>query len=174
MTVAGPVSGVVVRVSLPPALARIRTSDDLAAAAGAPPHVTILYPFLPVADLTPAIRRELAAIAASVEPFEVRFADIGRFPRAVYLIPEPSATLAALTEAIADRFPSYPPYGGVFDEVIPHLTLVESETAALDEIAEAAQSHLPFSRHVAAMELLVESGDGRWHGRWRILLGVRP
>ena len=174
MTMAGPVSGVVVRVSLPPALARIRARDDAAAAAGAPPHITLLYPFLPVALLRPAVRRDLAGLAATIEPFDVVFVSVGRFPGAVYLVPQPSAPFAELTGAIVSRFPAYPPYEGAFDEVVPHLTLVESDAAPLDPIAGAAERHLPFARHVAAIELLIESGDGRWRGRWRIPLGVRP
>ena len=50
------------------------------------------------------MRRDLAEIAASVEPFDVRFARIGRFPTAIYLVPEPSAPFAALTAAIEARF----------------------------------------------------------------------
>ena len=171
MTTADPTGGVVVRVRLPRALERIRVRDDLAAAAGAPPHVTILFPFMPVAKLRPSVRRDLAAIAAMVQPFDVRFARVGRFPRAVYLVPEPSAPFTALTAAIAARFPDYPPYEGTFDEVIPHLTLVESATASLDEIAAAAARHLPFTRRVSAMEVLIEDTDQRWRGYWRIQLG---
>jgi adenine-specific DNA-methyltransferase len=32
---------------------------------------------------------------------------------------------------------------------------------------------LPFERPVTRLEVLVEDGVGRWHGRWRIPLGVR-
>ena len=171
MTTADPTGGVVVRVRLPRALEQLRLRDDLAAAAGAPPHVTILFPFMPVARLRPSVRRDLAAIAATVEPFDVRFARVGRFPRAVYLVPGPSAPFEALTAAIAARFPEYPPYEGMFDVVIPHLTLVESATASLDEIAEAAARHVPFTRRVSLMEVLIEDNDGRWRGYWRIRLG---
>jgi 2'-5' RNA ligase len=171
MTTADPVSGVVVRVRLPPSLERLRRHDDFAASVGVPPHVTLLFPFMPAAALRPPVRRALAGIAADVEPFDVRFAAVGRFPNVVWLMPEPAARFSALTEAIAARFPDYPPYEGVFDEVIPHLTLVESATASLDEIAAAAQRHLPFTCRVAAMELLVEGPDDRWHGHWRIPLG---
>jgi 2'-5' RNA ligase len=117
------------------------------------------------------VRRDLAAIASTVKPFDVTFAAVGQFPGAVYLIPEPSAPFAALTAAIATRFTGYPPYEGAFDEVIPHLTLVESTTAPLDEIAAAVARYLPFSRHVAAMEVLIEDGGERWRGHWRIALG---
>jgi 2'-5' RNA ligase len=172
MTTAGPVSGVVVRVRLPAAIDRIRGRDDMAATAGAPPHVTLLFPFMPVSGLKPGVRRELAEIAAMVEPFEVRFARAGRFPGAVYLAPEPSAPFAVLTAAIAARFPDYPPYEGAFDEVIPHLTLVESPTAPLDEFARSVERYLPFTRHVAAMEVLIEDVDARWQSLWRIHLGL--
>jgi 2'-5' RNA ligase len=171
MSTADPVSGVVVRAPLPVPLERLRRHDDFAANAGAPAHVTLLFPFMPVAALRPPVRRALAEIAATVEPFDVRFATVGRFPGAVYLVPEPDRPFGALTEAIAARFPDYQPYDGAFDEVIPHLTLVESATASLVEIAAAAQRYLPFTCHVAVLEVLVEGPDERWHGYWRIPLG---
>lgn len=174
MTTADPTSGVVVRVGLPAPLERIRRRSDLAAAAGAPAHVTILFPFLTEADLLPAVRRELARIAATVEPFEVSFTSVGRFPRAAYLVPEPTAPFARLTAAIVARFPDHPPYEGAFDDVVPHLTLVESATAPLDEIAAAAARHLPFTRRVDAMEILVEGSDQHWRSHWRIRVGIRP
>jgi 2'-5' RNA ligase len=173
MTMADPVSGVVVRVRLPPPLERLRRQNDFAADVGAPAHVTLLFPFMPVAVLRPPVRRALAEIAATVEPFDVRFAAIGRFPGAVYLVPDPAAPFVALTGAIATRFPTYQPYEGAFDEVIPHLTLVESAMAQLDDIAAAAERHLPFACRVGVMEVLVEGPDERWRGHWRIPLGAR-
>lgn len=172
MTTADPVSGVVVRVRLPAPLERLRRHDDFAANAGAPAHITLLFPFMPEAGLRPPIRRALAEIAATVEPIDVRFAAVGGFPGSVYLVPDPAAPFVALTEAIAARFPEYQPYEGAFDEVIPHLTLVESATAPLDTIAAAARRHLPFTRRVALMEVLVEGPDERWRGHWRIPLGA--
>jgi 2'-5' RNA ligase len=173
MTTADPVSGVVVRVRLPAPLERLRRHEDFAAKVGVPPHVTLLFPFMPAAALTPAIRRGLAEIAATVEPVDVRFAEVGRFPGIVYLVPDPARPFAALTDAIAARFPEYPPYEGAFEEVIHHLTLVESATAPLDEIALAAQRHLPFTHRASVMEVLVEGPDARWRGHWRIPFGRR-
>ena len=147
--------------------------DDFAAGVGVPAHVTLLFPFMPAAALTPPVRRALAEIAASVEPFDVRFATVGRFPGIVYLVPEPGRPFTTLTDAIAARFPAYQPYEGAFDEVIPHLTLVESATAPLDKIADAAQRHLPFTHRVDVMEVLVEGPDARWRGHWRIPFGRR-
>ncbi|MEP6639103.1 MAG: 2'-5' RNA ligase family protein [Chloroflexota bacterium] len=174
MTTADAASGVVARVSLPPALETIRRRHDRAAASGAPAHVTLLFPFMPMTRLGPTVRRDLAKIAAAVPAFDVAFARVGRFPGAIYLVPDPSAPFEALTTAIVARYPAFPPYEGAFAEIIPHLTLVESATAPLDAIAKSAVRHLPFERHVAAIELLAESGDGRWHSHWRIPLKVRP
>ena len=174
MTDADPVSGVVIRVPLPAPLQRLRLADDAAAGLGVPPHVTLLFPFMPAAALAPPVRRALAEIAAAVEPFDARFGAVGRFPGIVYLVPEPGQRFTALTDAIATRFPAYQPYEGAFAEVIPHLTLVESATAPLDDIADTAQRHLPFTHRVSVMEVLVEGPDARWRGHWRIPFGRRP
>jgi 2'-5' RNA ligase len=170
----GPESAIIVRASIPPAIERIRRRWDFAASVGVPPHVTILYPFLPPDELRADVRAELAVLAGSVEPFDVRFAAVGRWPTVVYLAPEPSAPFAALTSAVTARFPDCPPYGGAIDEVIHHLTVVESQTVALDGIAAEVEPFLPFERLVAAIEVIVEGPDGRWRLRWRIPLGVRP
>jgi 2'-5' RNA ligase len=155
------------------ALERARRQWDWAAGAGVPAHVTIVFPFLPVTRLSPEVRLSLAAIAKLHEPFDVRFDRVGRFPNVVYLAPEPSAPFLSLTEAVVARFPDHPPYEGAFDEIVPHLTVAESPSAPLDQIAEDAERHLPFTRRVASIEVLVEASDAHWHSRWRIPLGVR-
>jgi len=166
-----PASAVVVRVALPPALDRLRARRDLAASRGVPAHVTVLFPFRMPTALDPPTRGHLAEIAAAFEPFEVRFERVGRFPTVVYLAPDPSEPFSALTQALAARFPDHPPYEGAFDVVIPHLTITEAADTALDAIAEEAAQHLPFARTVSALEVLVETRDGRWHRYWRLPLG---
>ncbi len=78
-----------------------------------------------------------------------------------------------LIDDLVAAFPHHPPYGGAFDEVIPHLTITESADAPLAEIAAAAAGSLPFERPVTRLDVLVENGIGRWHSRWRIPLGER-
>ena len=160
-------------VTLPGALEWVRRRHVVAAASGAPAHVTLLFPFLPVTRLEPHVRRELAEIARGVTPFEVRFAEVGRFPGVVYLAPEPTAPFARLTASIVAQFPDYPPYGGAYPEAVPHLTLAESDEGTLDAMAVVAQRSLPFTRRVPAIELLTEDRAGQWHRHWRIPLGVR-
>lgn len=169
-------SAVVVRIPVPAAVLRLRRRWDLTAPMGVPPHVTVLFPFLPPADLTPDVRRRLAAIARAHEPFDVAFRRVGRFPTVVYLDPDPPEPFEALTAAVVASFPGFPPYGGVFDVVVPHLTVTESVAAdtPFDTIAAEAGRSLPFARRVATIEVLVESTEDRWHPHWRLPLGVRP
>ena len=119
------------------------------------------------------VRRDLAAIAATQQPFDVRFERVDRFPGVVYVPPQPGDPFIRLTDAFVARFPAFPPYGGAFAEVIPHLTIAESADAPFDEIAAAAVRALPFRHRVSTLEVLVEGGQGRWHTRWRLPLGVR-
>lgn len=168
-----PTSAVVVTVRLPDGLARLRERHDAGAAAGLPAHLTLLFPFLPVAGLSPGVRPALAEIASTVPGFEVRFADVGRFPEVVYLVPEPSAPFVELTSAIVERFTEFPPYGGAHRDIVPHLTLADSAAAPLEAIAASARRSLPFSRHVSAIEVLAQRGDGRWLRHWRLPLAVR-
>jgi 2'-5' RNA ligase len=142
--------------------------------------VTILYPFVPAARLVPAVRQVLAEIARKVEPFDVRFEGVGRFPSVVYLAPDPAAPFSGLTRAIHARFPDYPPYEGVFAEVVPHLTITETLDPAVDEtmlesVAAEATRDLPFTVVIDRLEVLVEGLDGHWRGGWRLPLGAeRP
>lgn len=168
-------SGIAVPLALPPAVARIRRRWDLAASLGARPHVTVLYPFLPMVDLAPAVRADLALIARAVEPFSVRFATVRRFDGVLWLEPEPAEPFQRLTAAAAARWPDWPPYGGLFDTVIPHLTVVESESAPLDRLKTAVQAVLPFTSRATHLETWFQDPAGRWRPRWRIPLGcVRP
>ncbi len=169
-----PASAVVVRLPVPPALGRLRRRWDWGAGVGVPSHVTILFPFLPAARLDADVRRTMCEIAAAHGPFEVGFSRVGRFPGVVYLAPEPAEPFARLTAALVASFPEFPPYGGRFDEVIPHLTITESDAAPWEAIVDRAVRALPFQHRVEALEVLIEGGDGQWNRRWRIPLGVRP
>jgi hypothetical protein len=167
-------SGLAVPFAVPPALDGLRRRWDRAALAGAGPHVTILYPFLPCEELGPVDRTELAAIVGRVPVFEVRFERVRRLADLVWIEPEPAEPFAALTAAVVDRWPDHPPYGGTFATVIPHLTLVESEIAPLGAIEDAAARVAPFVRRAQRLELWCQDAAGRWRSRWRIPFGVRP
>jgi len=164
-------SGVIVRIRLPPELERIRQRHDPVAVSGVPAHVTLLFPFLPADELTPAIRRRLAAIAAGARPFDVRFRAVRRFPGVIWLAPEPAEPFVTLTERIVVEFPGHPPYGGAHDAVIPHLTLGHGDEDVLARVERKVRGGVSFGDRVRAIELIAENGTDRWHRRWRIPLG---
>jgi 2'-5' RNA ligase len=168
-------SALVVPFSVPPALARVRERWDHAALTGAGPHVTILYPFVPCVELGLPARAQLAAIARAVPAFEVRFEQVRRLPDVVWVEPKPNEPFAAMTAAVAGRWPEFPPYGGAFEtDIIPHLTIVESDMAALDEIEGIARRVTPFARRAQRLELWCQDGAGRWRTRWRMPFAARP
>src|SRR5262245_15434117 len=161
-------SAIVVRIRVPAAIDRLRRAYDRSAALGVPAHVTILYPFLARSELAPDVRERVAEIAGEFRAFDVAFESVGRWPGVVYLEPRPSSRFAALIDRCAAAFPEHPPYAGAFDEVIPHLTVVESDDAPLDEIAAGARRALPFQVPAAALEVLVNGDGDRWRSRWRL------
>jgi 2'-5' RNA ligase len=150
---------------------RMQYTDD--APAGIPPHVTVLFPFVP-ADRVGEAELRVGEIVAAAPAFELRFARTARFPELLYLDPEPAEPLLALTEAIAAEWPEHPPYEGVHDTVIPHLTVAESEDSALlDRIAAQVEPQLPIELRVDEASLFVEDGTGRWHEHSRLSLAAR-
>jgi hypothetical protein len=107
-----------------PAVGRLRGRLDQAAAQGVPAHVTILYPFVLPDAITSEVIDLAAAAVASVPAFECTFARTSWFGEDVlWLAPEPDQPFRALTTALHAAFPQYPPFGGIYAEVVPHLTI---------------------------------------------------
>jgi 2'-5' RNA ligase superfamily len=138
---------------------------------GVPPHVTLLSPFVPVVRLGEALERRLAALLADMPAFDAVFTRTARFPEVLYLEPEPAEPFSHLTAAIAAEWPEHPPYEGVHETVIPHLTVAESEDGRLlDSIAAEVEPGLPLAVRVREAQLYVEDAEGRWHERRRFPL----
>ncbi len=119
---------------------------------GVPPHVTLLHPAPPDLD---AIRDVVAPFAA----FDVVFGSFARFPGTLWLVPEPAEPFVALIEALGQRFPDWPPYGGGFDEIVPHLTVAQAD---LDVAETALLPRLPLAAHVDSVVVLAEPELDRW------------
>jgi 2'-5' RNA ligase superfamily len=115
-----------------------------------PAHVTVLVP-------APGDVVALTEVLAPFPPFDVTFARLDRFPGLLWLAPEPAEPFVALTEAVVERFPSFPPYGGRYGSIVPHLTVA---AASLDETAVLVEPLLPLHSHVDSV-VLYESADGR-------------
>ena len=150
---------------------RERTSDDKPSI-GVPPHVTLLYPFVP-SEAVEADVDELGALFAESPPFDVSFRELRCWPEMTYLAPDPSEPFSRLTEAIVERWPDYPPYEGIHDTVIPHLTVAYGDDALLAEVEADVLPYLPVHAHVAEAVLLEElEPDVRWAERARFTLAA--
>jgi 2'-5' RNA ligase len=151
----------------------IRQTHDPAARQGMPPHVTLLYPFVPMPAFQPEHRQRLAAVASAAAPLELSFSQLARFPQVLWLSPEPVGPLAALIAALVEAFPDYPPYGGQFETVIPHVTLAQTADAQLDLLVPVVQERFatPARATVPAISLFA-TRNRRWHEVERFSLGA--
>ncbi|MEP7356118.1 MAG: 2'-5' RNA ligase family protein [Anaerolineales bacterium] len=144
-----------------------RDRYDWAASQGVPAHLTLLYPFMAPAEIEAGVLTSIEQLLGRFAPFDYTLAEPRRFPAGVlYLAPEPAAPFKALTAALAAQFPAYPPYGGVYAEVIPHLSVAQvTDLTHLDAIAAefgaAAAGRLPIPAH-AAQVALMDNRSGRW------------
>ena len=137
------------------AVSDLRLRYDPSASLGVPAHVTVLFPFQDAATLE---EEELARLFRAFRAFDFILDRIERFDEGVvWLHPEPSQPFADLTAAVWRRWPDYPPYEGVFEVVIPHLTV--SETSIEFDI------DLPIAARAREVTLIEEGAAGRWATR---------
>jgi 2'-5' RNA ligase len=106
-----------------PRVGTLRATLDPSAALGVPAHVTIMFPFVPPADIDDGVLAALREVFAAAPAFEVEFSKIGWFPDVVWWAPEPAEPFVALTRAVSARFGMEPYEGGHGDVVVPHLTI---------------------------------------------------
>jgi 2'-5' RNA ligase len=146
-----------------PVVGRWRDRYDPHAPGGVPAHVTVLYPWLPTAEVTPAEEAALAALIATHPPFTLTFAAFGRFPAALWLAPDPSEPVRRLTRAVVARWPRCTPYQGRFDGDHPHLTIADGrDPTRLTDVTADITPHLPLHTTITAVTLGEETPDGRW------------
>lgn len=106
-----------------PVQAAANLVEKSAREAGMPPHITALFPFLNTGAIDDETERALAALLQTIPCFDFHLAEVGRFPGVVYLAPDLRESFIALTRALAEHWPDHQPYGGAFEEIIPHLTV---------------------------------------------------
>jgi len=142
-----------------------RRRFDSAAAAGVPAHVTVLYPFLDIGRLDADTLGTLGKLIGAHRCFDVRFERTARFPDVLYLEPAPAQPFRDLTESLVAQWPQAQPYGGQFDEVVPHLTVAHGQQPQVyDEVAAALTPHLPVTARMSSIQLFVTDGS-RWEQR---------
>jgi 2'-5' RNA ligase len=167
-------SAVIVRVSLPAALDRLRRQCVRDARLGVPAHVTLLYPFLEPTALKGRIRRTIASIAAAHPSFQFELSGPREWPDTVYAAVHPEDRFLAIHRELAAAFPDYPIYSRPGFELIPHVTIAESEHVGnAAPLGHPAWSTLPAKGSVDGLEVIAEGEDGRWRTRLTVPLAVR-
>lgn len=147
-------------------VARLRSQFDRSAGRGMPAHITLLYPFVHPDEVSGALCDALRELFAGLASFRFLLEAVCGFPGVVYLLPDPLAPFDALTRAIADRFPAYPPYGGAFANPLPHLTIAQAPPAlsladVVEDFLASARASLPVPCAADDIALAVKR-DGRW------------
>ncbi len=105
---------------------------------------------------------------AAASTFDCTVASCGWFGEEVlWLAPAPDGPFRNLTRGVAEQFPGYPPYGGEFDDVIPHLTVGESSRGTPDELRRVeieVSRALPITARIE-QALLIAGTDqpSSWH-----------
>ena len=132
-------------------------------------HVTVLDPFVPSFLLGADVEAAVREILGDMAPFTYELARLERFPGVLYLAPDPDEPFIEMTEALCRRFPDYPPYGGAFDSIVPHVTLVLGPEPP--GLAAHVQARLPVRGTVDEVWLMMELPDGSWSAGRRFPLG---
>ena len=113
----------------------------------------------------------VGSVFAAAMPFRYTFNATGWFGgELLYLAPEPPEPFVWLTESLSSRFPGVAPYGGAFDEIVPHLTVAMRGSAAM---ASTLVDALPLAARASEALLLAEGADARWSVLERFRLGAR-
>ncbi|QDP96838.1 2'-5' RNA ligase family protein [Microlunatus elymi] len=164
-------SGLILRIPEADELVgELRRRLDPVAGRGVPAHVTVLFPFVPPVGINAEVRERVAEIAGAVPSFDYRFSRIGWFGETViFLEPDDPRPFVELTQRLWDGFPAYPPYGGRFDTVHPHLTIGDDQP--LEQLKAAEHSLAGFDPIVGTatrLTLMAQNDDRQWNqaGDW--------
>lgn len=169
-----PLSAFIVRVpEAEDAVHDLRNRYEPSAALGAPAHITMLAPFMPPEKVTAQVLSAAAKALKASQPFTFALAEVGRWPETAYLLPEPAAPFIAMTKALAQAFPDYPPYGGQYSGIVPHLTVAHGSANHADEAEKALRAalarHGPITSVCKSVDLY-ENSSGMWRFAHAIVL----
>lgn len=142
-------------------------------------HITLLAPFGADCRPTEAELDEVARFCKASASFAFSLDGEATFPDGTrYLTPSPRTRFSRLTHDLHQLFPEYPPYGGTFDLVVPHLTipsrLTVPRTAGLPDVLGERLAAEPVESYAEEVVLLRRDGDGDGDGPRYTRLDVFP
>ena len=127
-----------------------------------PPHINLLFPFVPRAKLE-AAAEQIAAIVRTVPPFEVRLRRFGDFQvggqQAVWLEPEcePPGALVDLQAKLSGLFPELADKRR--RKFVPHLSVGQWPRSAPAPLSRLQESFDPTSFVVQRLHIIARDGD---------------
>jgi 2'-5' RNA ligase len=138
-------------------------------------HITVLYPFVPYAQLPHAVPRLRKALA-SVPPRPVALRGFAAFfdEGILYLRLADDERVLSLYRAIVAEFPEYPAYGGKHGEHwVPHMAVGEfTDRAELERVfSELAGLRLFLGWDVEQVVVKYKAPDLVWHTWAEVPLG---
>ncbi len=137
---------------------------------GVPAHVSLLYPFVVAAELDERVTAACSELFVEQVPIRVDFAECYRRGGFVALRPEPSDGLKELMTRTWRRWPDVVPYGGVYGDVEPHVTVAmrcSDQTAV--RIEQEVTAELPICAELREAWLL--AFEEQWMLRDRFEFG---
>jgi 2'-5' RNA ligase len=147
------------------AVGRHRDGLDASARLGVPAHITVLFPFVPAAQIHPEVVADLRRIFAGIVAFDFRLTHTAWFgDQVLWLAPEDSRPFRILTELVHTAFPDFPPYEGQIDDPVPHLTVADRcDLADMQAAERSLQQHLPIWGRARELTLMVQGDNsGTW------------
>jgi hypothetical protein len=159
-------SGLIVEVpEAEPAVGLYRERLDASAPLGVPAHITVLFPFMPPAEIDSGVLARLGRLFADISGFGFRLEHTDWFgDEVLWLAPRDPGPFRALTRRVYQVFPEFPPYQGQFDDPVPHLTVGHGHPLSdLRAVEESVQADLPIAGCAIAVTLMTQqSAGGRW------------
>ena len=137
---------------------------------GVPPHVTILFPFVPAANVDAALVDDVRALVRGFEPFAFELRTLARWPEILYVPPEPPEPFVRLTEAFVAAYPEHPPYEGVHETIVPHLSVAKGAPETLAAAERDVLPSLPIRASVRELVLIAEQAPDDWRTAARLPL----
>jgi 2'-5' RNA ligase len=140
-----------------------RARLDSSALDGVPAHVTVLYPFLPPAEIAPDVLAELSRLFAGTPRFSFTLDQVRWFGESVvWLGPADESPFRALTALATAAYPSCLPYRGAHEDVVPHLTIGDrGGPAELRAAADEVRPLLPIAAEATEVVLMAGPRPGR-------------
>jgi hypothetical protein len=138
---------------------------------GMPAHVTLLYPFLPPADIGAEVLTGLETIVCRHQPFSVEFLETAWFgDEVLWLLPEPDLSFRRLMADLFAGFPQTPPYGGLITDPTPHLTVADGASVHLmKEVESIVIAKLPIKAVFDFVSVMVGSRELR---SWKTIVEI--